>query len=90
MRLVSRPSHRPEPELLEVLAWIPVTARRGWRVARVRQDECEFAEIRSCSFDPGWAPSARDHRSVIRGPALARVIAALEAAEEKIKNGDAA
>lgn len=73
--------------MIEVLAWIPVTARRGWRIARVRQDGVEFAEIRACSFDPGWEPSARDHRSVIRGPALARVISALEAAEDKIKNG---
>lgn len=82
---MTRPYHRPEAvELVEVLAWVPVTARKGWRVARVRQNGVEFAEIRSCSFDPRWEPSAGDHRSAIRAPALGRVIAALQAAEAKI------
>lgn len=80
-----RPYHRPEAvEVLEVLSIIPVTARKGWRIARVKQNGLEFAELRACSFDPGWQPSAGDHRSVIRGPALRRVIAALEALDAKI------
>ncbi len=82
---MSRPFHSADSiETVEVLAWIPVTSRKGWRIARVRQNGCEFAEIRACGFDPQWEPSARDHRSAIRGPALARVIAALQAAEVKI------
>lgn len=82
---MSRPHHRPEAiELIEVLAFVPVTARKGWRIARVRQDGIEFAELRACSFDPKWEPSAGDHRSAIRAPALRRVIAALQALEAKI------
>ncbi len=80
-----RPFHKPEAiDLIEVLAFVPVTPRKGWRIARVRQGGIEFAELRACSFDPGWQPSAGDHRSVIRGPALRRVISALEALDVKI------
>ncbi len=84
--MTRRPFHKPEAvELVEVLAFVPVTARKGWRIARVRQGGIEFAELRACSFDPQWEPSAGDHRSVIRGPALRRVIAALEALETKME-----
>ncbi len=84
-----RPFHRSEAvELVEVLAFVPVTARKGWRVARVKQNGLEFAELRACSFDPGWQPSAGDHRSAIRAPALRRVIAALEALDAKIGGGE--
>lgn len=77
-----RPHH--QPEVIEVVAWVPVTPRKGWRIARVRQAGLEFAELRSCSFDPNWQPSPTDHRSVVRGVALRRVIAALQALEAKI------
>lgn len=82
---MSRPFHKADAvEVVEVLAFVPVTPRKGWRVARVRQAGVEFAELRACSFDPRWEPSPSDHRSVIRAPALRRVIAALQAAEAKI------
>lgn len=82
---MTRPFHRLDAvEVVEVLAFVPTTSRKGWRIARVRQAGVEFVELRACNLDPRWEPSARDHRSAIRTPALGRVIAALQAAETKI------
>lgn len=80
-RRFNRPS---AVEVLEVLAWVPTTGRKGWRIARVRQDGAEMAEIRACHFDPRWEPSPKDHRSTIQRSALGRIIAALVAAEAQI------
>ena len=85
---MSRPFHAPEAaELVEVLAFIPSTTRKGWRVARVRQGGVELVELRACNLDPSWRPTTKDHRSMIRSPALGRVIAALQAAERNIAEG---
>ncbi len=82
---MSRSHHRPEAiEVLEVLAYVPTTSRKGLRIARVKQAGVEFVELRACNVDPSWEPSPTDHRTAIRTPALRRVLAALQAAEAKL------
>ena len=79
-----RAHHAPERiEVLEVLAYVPTTRRKGLRVARIRQGGADLVEIRSINLDPQWQPSAGDHRTVVRSAAVGRVIAALRAAEDR-------
>ena len=82
---MSRRSRKPKAiEVLEVMGFVPTTPRRAWRIARVKQDGVEFAELRSCNLSPAWQPSPTDHRSVLRGAALRRIIAGLQAIEAKL------
>ncbi len=71
-------------EIREVLSLIPMTQRKALQVAIVRQNGIDLIELRSVNLNPNWQPSVKDHRTVIRRPALRRVLAALEAACVKI------
>lgn len=85
---MSRRHHKPEvAEIVEVLAIIPQTSRHGLRIATVRQNGIESAELRTVNLDPAWGPSPADHRTTIRSTALRRVVAALQAAEAKLGEG---
>lgn len=85
---MSRRAHRPEAvELVELLAIVPMTRRKGLRVARIRQGGADLVEVRAVNLDPNWEPSAGDHRTVIRSSAVGRVVAALQAAETKAGGG---
>ena len=75
-------------EVVEMSAIVPTTSRKGLRVARVRENGIEVAELRAVNLDPAWQPSPGDHRTTIRVPALGRVIAALQALNAKIGGGE--
>ena len=72
-------------EVIEMMAVIPQTTRRALRIARVRQNDVEHVELRVVGLNPAWQSTPLDHRITIRMPALQRVLAALAAAESKIR-----
>ncbi len=71
-------------EIIEVLATIPTTRRKGLRVALVRQDGVEMVEVRHIALAPDWRETPGDHRTTIRSEAVGRVVAALAAAGAKL------